>query len=76
MGRMKEVFLKMKEENYKGDPQEYLKEYAENLKSIKEIDILCPNCFKGKLLQENETDCSCPGCGQGFTMTNNTLRYK
>lgn len=76
MGKIKEVYIKMKEENYKGDPQEYLKEYVKKLQSIKEIDILCPECFKSKLLQENKTDCSCPRCGQNFTMIDNTLRYK
>lgn len=76
MGKMKEVFMKMREENYNGDPQEYIKDYVKKLDAIKEIDVLCPECFKGKLLQENKTDCSCPKCGQEFTMRNNTLMYK
>ena len=68
--------MKMREENYDGDPQEYLRDYVKKLESIKEMDVLCPNCFKSKVLQENKIDCSCPKCGQEFTFIDNTLMFK
>ncbi|BCV01505.1 MAG: hypothetical protein CM15mV42_1870 [uncultured marine virus] len=37
MGRMKEVFIQMQEENYHGDPQEYLRMYAAQ-KQKKELE--------------------------------------
>lgn len=44
---------------------------------MKRTNILCPNCFKGKLLQENEKSCYCDRCGQGFIKTGeNTVKFK
>ena len=36
---------------------------------MKRTEILCPNCFKGKLLTENEKDAYCDKCGQEFIIT-------
>lgn len=36
---------------------------------MKRINILCPNCFKGKLLEVNKGDCLCDKCGQEFRRT-------
>jgi hypothetical protein len=40
MGRMKEVFMKMREENWEGTPEEYLQHYVER-QGI--LDSLCPS---------------------------------
>ena len=36
---------------------------------MKRINILCPNCFKGKLLEVNKDVCLCDKCGQEFKRT-------
>lgn len=33
---------------------------------MKRTDMTCPNCFKGKLLQETRVRAYCDQCGQGF----------
>jgi len=39
--------------------------------------ILCPECMKGKLLAESETECYCDRCGTEFVrVAENTVRYK
>ena len=72
MGKMKEIYMKMVEkEQYEmmyGIPQEPI-----------EIDILCPNCMKKKLMFNTSTDikCSHNGCGHEFILVDaETVRYK
>lgn len=44
---------------------------------IKRTGILCPNCFKKKLLTEDDKECYCDECGTEFIMVNkSTVRYK
>ena len=39
--------------------------------------ILCPECFKKKLLEETKVDLYCDGCGTKFTLVGeNTVKYK
>jgi len=80
MGKMKEVFMKMREEEWVGDPKEYLKHYVNEYIKDKDIymDIPCPNCFNKKLLFNSTTDIKCKhqGCGQKFILVDsNTVRY-
>ena len=42
MGRMKDVFIQMRAEEYEGDVNTYVKKYAEELNSIK---YFCTQCF-------------------------------
>lgn len=72
MGKMKEIYMKMVEkEQYEemyGIPQEPI-----------EMDILCPNCMKEKLMFNTSTDivCYAPGCGHTFVLVDaETVRYK
>lgn len=40
-------------------------------------NILCPDCFKGKLIQDEGSDCHCENCGTDFIrIAENTVRYK
>jgi len=79
MGRMKQVFIKMQEENYKGDPQEYVKRYAEELiysRYMADKDpFLCPNCLTTGLIA-SVSDLECPGCGYEFIQVDGSIRFK
>lgn len=46
---------------------------------MKRTGILCPNCFKKKLLHEKGVDLYCDECGEEFIFTDKeqkTVRYK
>ena len=44
---------------------------------ILRTEILCPECFKKKLLTENSIDAYCDNCGTQFKITKpNTVVYK
>jgi ribosomal protein L37AE/L43A len=68
MGKMKELFI----EKINNDIQNYESIY--NVTTL--TNILCPNCFKEKLVQYSSTDFSCMKCEQEFTKVGTTVRYK
>jgi ribosomal protein S27AE len=78
MGKMKELYIKMLEERYTGDPSEYLKDYANKIyEGFSLTNILCPNCMKEKLAQDSETDLTCFKCGYDFIKINeNSVKFK
>lgn len=81
MGKMSEVHIKMMEEDFYGDPDAYLKAYANKTKCMATGvtgEILCPNCFKDKLVRINKVDMSCMKCGHDFVYieTHNTVKFK
>ena len=44
---------------------------------MKRTEILCPECFKKKLLTCNDKDAFCDDCGTEFIITGkNQVRYK
>lgn len=46
---------------------------------MKRTEILCVECFKKKLLTEDDVHAYCDGCGTEFIITdkkNNAFRYK
>ena len=44
---------------------------------MKRTEILCPNCFKAKLLTSDDKNAHCDNCGTEFTMTSPTsVRFK
>ena len=50
MGKMKEIFIRMQEEDYNGDPSKYLKEQASRqYEGMSPSNYLCPNCMKQDL---------------------------
>jgi hypothetical protein len=80
MGRMKEVFMQMREDEWLGTDTEYIKHYVEKYIKTKDVYIPqpCPNCNSEKLLFNalDDVECQENGCGQKFIMTDmNTLRY-
>ena len=78
MGKMKELYIKMLEENYTEDPSEYIKNHANKIyEGFSTTNILCPNCMKEKLAQDSETDLTCFKCGHDFIKINkNSVRFK
>lgn len=70
MGKMKEIYMKMLEEQ----------EYGAQLHVPKEpskIDILCPNCMKKELVFRSTTDINCTSCGHKFVLVDaQTVRFK
>ena len=60
MGRMKEVFMQMREENWEGTPEEYLQHYVEK-QGI--LDSLCPSHvdnIEEEEEQQEDIDDFCP----------------
>lgn len=46
---------------------------------MKRTEILCPECFKKKLIHEKEKDLYCDNCGTEFVYTDEktkTFKYK
>lgn len=77
MSRMSEIHRQMMEEQYEGDPQEYLQMYIENQQCYEETDILCPECMKSTLIQTNMRDYECSGCETKFIKSHdNSIKYK
>lgn len=78
MGRMKEIYIQMLNEEYKGDASLYLKEQSQRMnEQFWSTDITCPNCMNEKLAQSSETDLKCFDCGYEFIkIGKNTIRFK
>lgn len=74
---MKDVYIRMQEELYSSDPNEYLKKVAAEYAQAQpdQSDILCPNCMKTRLTKIND-DAECSGCGQSFILIGNVVRFK
>ena len=77
MGRMKEVYIQMLDEEYQGDPSLYLKDQMQRLyEGFTSTDITCPNCLKDKLMSDSKDEGECHSCGQEFIFIENTIRFK
>ena len=79
MGRMKEVFMQMREDEWEGDPNEYLKQYVEKHMKDYEVhikDITCPNCGTPHLFQVDKHEYYCEVCAYEFIEVENSLRFK
>ncbi len=74
---MKELFMKMREEEYTGCPKAYVQAYARSIQDKDTyVQIPCPNCNDKKLLYNSPSDIDCQSCGQKFVLVDvNTLRY-
>jgi len=59
MGRMKDIFIQMRAEDYEGDPETYVNKIVEELDSIKYFCTHCSKTWSYKHDQENEV---CPEC--------------
>ena len=70
MGRMKELYIKMIEEDWQGTPEEYLVNHN------KSRDI-CPNCSKSSFTLQEDGDIHCNTCGYDFIrLDDGELRFK
>jgi len=69
MGRMKELFIQIKE-------QEEAQEIIEQA-SVFDSGILCPNCQKTNLIEYSAEDLYCEVCGYDFIrIEGNHIRFK
>ena len=77
MGKMKEVWMEMLQNEYKGDYDAYLEDLARQTceEFIPMDETRCPNCF-GRTLHQNESDIICDACRQSFVQVENALRFK
>ena len=70
MGKMKELYMRMLEQQ-ESEAQLHIP------KEPSEIDILCPNCMKKKLVFRSTTDINCMNCGHEFVLVDaQTVRFK
>ncbi len=78
MGKMKELYIQMQEEEYEGNPSEYIAEHINRInEGFSATNILCPNCVKEKLAQDSETDLKCFKCGYDFIkIDEKTVKFK
>ena len=75
MGRMKELFIKQREEEAYNE----LYAYITRKNDPTNLDIQCPNCNNTTLLFKSVDDIKClsQGCGHEFVLINaNTVRFK
>lgn len=78
MGRMKEIYMEMIEQDYQGDHDAFIQEMArQTCEEFIEIDdTLCPNCSSHNM-ERNETEARCLDCGQEFVyVEGEILRFK
>lgn len=73
MGRMKDLHIDMLNDDWKGDPNDYLKKRIKEMKQ----EELCPNCMTDNLVSEDSENITCIECGYDFIrIGKNTLRFK
>ena len=83
---MSKDFMKMLEEDYKGDPDAYIQEMARvSLEEVIEESYnvvtkhVCPNCYDKSYLHsmiQKENEVECLDCGQQYIEVDNALRFK
>lgn len=87
MGKMKEIYMKMVEEEYQGDHDAYIQDLARvKIEEVIEesydvvVDKVCPNCFERSKLHsmvQKGTEVECLDCGQAFDEVEpGVLRFK
>ncbi len=77
MGKMKEIFTEIIENEYRGDYSAYIQDLAKQTceEYIPMDETPCPNCLKTSLYQ-SELDIECSKCGQHFIQVDKALRFK
>ncbi len=80
MGRMKNAYIQLLNEEYGEDPATYMKkviaEYIPVKKDPVDTAILCPNCFDDRLVKDDDDECRCLKCGQEYIFVENSIRFK
>tara|TARA_B100001758_G_C18416982_1_gene620974 strand:+ start:3958 stop:4188 length:231 start_codon:yes stop_codon:yes gene_type:complete len=76
MGKMKEIFMQMREAEFNGPLEEFINLQKEEALT-EPVDILCPNCLTDKLVQTKNNEMNCTTCGYDFILIDrNTVRFK
>lgn len=76
MGRMKEVYMEMVEQDFNGDPDAHIQALAkQSCEEFSYIETPCPNCLNNSL-HRNEVEAICDACGQEFVYVGTALRFK
>ena len=76
MGKMKEVFMEMREAEFDGTLEEFINLQKEEALT-EPVDILCPNCLTDKLVETENNEMNCATCGYDFIkIDRNTVRFK
>jgi len=77
MGKMKEIFTEIIENEYRGDYSAYIQDLARQTceEYVHMGETVCPNCLDTSLYQ-NESDIKCDVCAQHFVQIDNALRFK
>jgi hypothetical protein len=70
MGRMKDVFMSLVQEQREDDYQEI------EVKAWVHQSTPCPNCYNVSLFKNEEQLLSCDVCGQNFIEVNGALRFE
>ena len=72
MGKMKELYMEMLQKE-----MENTQLHIPLQEEPTQIDILCPNCMKNKLVFHTITDINCKNCGHEFVLVDaQTVRFK
>ncbi len=72
MGKMKELFMEIRErEEQESEQQEQIER-----SSVFDSGILCPNCLKKNLLEYSQEDLYCESCGYDFIRVGTSIRFK
>ena len=77
MGKMKEIFMQIIEQEYNGNYDKFTEEKSKEACSrfIYLDDVLCSNCSNATM-HRSESDFACDTCGQEYIEVNNSLRFK
>jgi len=76
MGKMKDIFMQMREAEFNGPLEEFINLQKEEALT-EPVDILCPNCLTDKLVQTENNEMNCTTCGYDFILIDrNTVRFK
>ncbi len=78
MGKMKEIWAEMLQNEYRGDYDAYIQDLARQTceEFIPVENHLCPNCMSNSIVR-NETEIQCESCAQEFILVEkNILRFK
>ena len=77
MGKMKEIYMEMVEQQYQGDHDAYIRDLAKQTieEFIKDEEHMCPNC-NNISIERNETEARCIQCAQEYVFVGSALRFK
>jgi hypothetical protein len=77
MGKMKEIYMEMLEQEYQGNHDAMIADMARQSceEFIKDENHMCPNC-NNISIERNETEARCIQCAQEYVLVGTALRFK